>query len=149
MKENLKLKGQLLITVVDKDGNFKDERKIENLVVTAGLDWITATFGAGSGTAMSHVGVGTNNTAADAADTALLSEIDRAAITDTSVNQVASDVVYTSVFSSGVGTGALVEAGIFNAPTSGTMLARTTFAVINKAANDSMQITWTITLTAS
>jgi len=43
---------------------------------------------------------------------------------------------------------AITEAGIFNAASSGDMLCRTVFAVLNKAAADSMVITWTITLSA-
>ena len=44
------------------------------------------------------------------------------------------------------GTGAITEAGIFNASTGGDMFARTKFAVVNKGAADSMTITWTITV---
>jgi hypothetical protein len=40
----------------------------------------------------------------------------------------------------------VVEAAIFNAASAGTMLCRTTFAVVNKGANDGMSITWTITV---
>ena len=46
----------------------------------------------------------------------------------------------------GDATGAVTEAGIFNAATSGTMLCRTTFDVINKGASDTMSVTWTITV---
>ena len=46
----------------------------------------------------------------------------------------------------GEGTGALTEAGIFNASSSGTMLCRTEFSVVNKGASDSMTITWTVTV---
>jgi F420-0:gamma-glutamyl ligase-like protein len=40
---------------------------------------------------------------------------------------------------------AIVECGLFSAAAVGTMLARTTFAVINLAAADSIQVTWKIT----
>jgi len=49
-------------------------------------------------------------------------------------------------FGAGVGTGAVTEAGIFNASSAGTMLCRTTFSVINKAAADTLGITWTVTV---
>ena len=42
-----------------------------------------------------------------------------------------------------------LEAGIFNAATSGTMLCHVIFPVVNKQADDTMSVTWTITLTAS
>ncbi len=55
-------------------------------------------------------------------------------------------VTYVCAFSAGEGTGALTEAGIFNASSSGTMLCRTEFNVVNKGASDSMTITWTVTV---
>jgi len=58
-------------------------------------------------------------------------------------------VVYVSTFAAGAATGAVTEAGIFNASTAGDMLCRTVFAVINKAADDTVEITWTITLSAA
>ena len=43
-------------------------------------------------------------------------------------------------------TGAITEAGLFNASSSGTMLCRTVFSVVNKGASDAMTITWTVTV---
>lgn len=72
---------------------------------------------------------------------------------------VTNDAVqYVTTFAAGESTGALNEAGIFNAGTSGSaggggvMLARVVFGggstgVINKGANDTLQITWRITVT--
>ena len=36
--------------------------------------------------------------------------------------------------------------GIFNDDETGTMLCRTVFAVVNKAANDTLSVTWTVTI---
>ena len=44
------------------------------------------------------------------------------------------------------GTGAVTEAGIFNAGSGGTMLCRTTFPAVNKASGDSIAITWVVTV---
>jgi hypothetical protein len=57
--------------------------------------------------------------------------------------------VFVSSFEAGDGTGAVTEAGLFNAATGGDMLCRTVFSVVNKAADDTMAITWTITLSAA
>ena len=46
----------------------------------------------------------------------------------------------------GPGTGAITEAGLFDAASGGDMLARTVFSVVNKGASDSITITWTITI---
>ena len=55
-------------------------------------------------------------------------------------------IAYVASFVAGVGTGAVTEAGVFNAASAGTMLCRTVFSVVNKGAADSMSITWTITV---
>jgi hypothetical protein len=93
---------------------------------------------------MSHMAVGSNATAAAAGDTALGTELGRVALTSgTSASNVAT---YVATFGTGVGTGAIVEAGILNAASAGTLLCHTTFAVVNKGANDTMTITWTVTV---
>jgi hypothetical protein len=96
---------------------------------------------------MTHMAVGTGTTAAAAGDTALGSESHREALDSTTVTSNA--IAYVSSFEAGEGTGALTEAGIFNAASAGTMLCRTVFDVVNKGANDTMSITWTITITAA
>jgi hypothetical protein len=60
----------------------------------------------------------------------------------------ASTNIVTAVasFIAGTGTGAVTEAGIFNAGVAGTMLCHTTFPVVNKEAGDSIAITWAITV---
>ena len=49
----------------------------------------------------------------------------------------------------GTGTGAVVEAGVLNASSGGTLLCRTVFAVVNKGAADTLKITWTVTVADS
>ena len=66
-----------------------------------------------------------------------------------STSAASNTITYVSSFEAGEATGAVTEAGVFNAASSGTMLCRTVFAVVNKAADDTMSVTWTITLTAS
>jgi hypothetical protein len=93
---------------------------------------------------MSHMAIGAGATAAAAGQTALVSELGRVALsTEASSGAV---VTYVANFPAGTGTGAVVEAGIFNASSSGTMLCRTVFSVVNKGVDDAMSITWTITV---
>jgi hypothetical protein len=143
-----KVTGALSVVLKDADGNIKDEREVPNLVVTAGLGFIASRMKDATATAMSHMAVGSSNTAAAAAQTALITQIgSRVTLTSTTVS--ANQVVYVASFGAGVSTGAITEAGIFNASTAGTMLCRTVFSVVNKDANDTLQITWTITLNAA
>lgn len=141
--DNLKVTGQVQVQLFDKDGKLKDTQDIKNLVVTTGKTFIAGRM-VGTPTAMSHMAVGASSTAAAAGDTALGSELGRVALTSsTSATNV---VTYVATFPAGTGTGAIVEAGIFNASSSGTMLCRTVFSVVNKGADDAMTITWQITV---
>ena len=93
---------------------------------------------------MSHMAIGTGSTAAAAGNTALGSEAGRVALTSSTVTDNA--VAYVASFGAGTGTGAITEAGLLNASSSGTLLCRTVFSVINKGANDTLGITWTVTI---
>jgi hypothetical protein len=150
LNENLKLGGEVSLVLKDKDGNVKDTREIKNLVVNAGLAYITSRMVDASKAVMSHMALGSNNTAAAAPQTDLQSILgSREAIDTTTITGSNNEKVqYVCAFEAGDATGAIVEAGIFNAASGGDMLCRTTFAVVNKAADDTMTVTWTITLSA-
>lgn len=145
--ENLRLKGRLNIVLRDENGNIKDEREVDNLVVTAGLTYIASRMTGVSSNVMSHMALGTGTTAAAAGQTDLVT-LTGSRVALTSSTPGTSNVVYVATFGAGVSTGAITEAGIFNASTAGTMLCRTVFSVVNKAAGDSMTVTWTISLVA-
>ena len=142
--DSVKATGQVSIDIFGPNGELKEKAYIPNLVVAVGRAYIASRMKDDTATAMSHMAVGTGAVAADAADTTLGTEANRQLILSTIV---ASNVVtYTAEYAAGQGTGALTEAGIFNASSAGTMLCRTVFDVINKAVDDSMTITWTVTL---
>jgi len=136
--DDLKLTGALTIAL-----NDVIVEETENLVVTAGKNWVADRMN-NANTVMTHMAVGTGSTAAAAGNTALVTETDRNALTSTTVTDNA--VAYVATWAAGDATAALTEAGIFDAASSGDMLARTVFSVVNKGAADSMTITWTITV---
>lgn len=144
IQDQLKVTGDVLVQVFDKDGNVKEERSIKNLVVTTGKTFIASRMVGTSATAMSHMAIGASSTSAAAGDTALGSELGRVALS--SSGSSGAVVTYVASFPAGTGTGAVVEAGVLNASSSGTLLCRTVFSVVNKGADDSMSITWTITV---
>jgi hypothetical protein len=147
MNDGLKLRGDVALVLRDKNGNVKEERKINNLIVNTGLNFICDRM-KNDETAMSHMALGSGSTAAAAGDTTLGSQLgSREALDSDTVSS--NTITYTSSFEAGDATGAVTEAGIFNAASGGTMLCRTVFAVVNKSADDSLSVTWTITLTAS
>ena len=139
INDGLKLKGKLTIAL-----NGETVQEVDNLVVTTGKGYVASRIKDATATAMSHmaIGSGTNNPAAG--DTALQTELGRVALTSTSVS--AAVVTYVATFGAGTGTGAVTEAGILNASSSGTLLCRTEFSVVNKGSSDSMTVTWTVTV---
>lgn len=114
--------------------------------------------------AMSHMAIGTSTTAAATSDTSLLTEVafggdiaaySRASLTTSSYST--GIVTYVATFGTNnpqrtitSNTTAITEAGIFNSSNTqasgGTMLCRTTFNAVNKGNDDTLQITWTITV---
>jgi hypothetical protein len=138
INDDLKLTGAVSIAL-----NGEVVQEIPNLVVTAGKEWVADRMN-DANTVMTHMAVGTSSTAAAAGQTALVSESARGALTSTTVTN--NEIAYVETFAAGTATAALTEAGIFDASSGGDMLCRTVFSVVNKGANDSMTITWTITV---
>ena len=144
IQDSIKMTGELRITVTNPEGNVTQETVVPNLVVTSGKDFIAERMKDATTTAMSHMAIGTGSTAAAAGDTALGTEAGRVSLTSTTVT--ANAVAYVATFGAGTGTGAITEAGLFNASSGGDMLCRTVFSVINKGAADTLGITWTVTV---
>ena len=169
--ETSKMRGCVDIKVYGSDGTIKESRYIPNLVVQNGKNYIaTRILGTSTATAvsttntltscMTHMGIGSASTTVTTSDATLSGEIivlnditaySRAAII--SSTQTTGIVTYVATFGvnnpqrgNSSNTTGITEAGIFNASTVGTMLCRTTFNVVNKGNDDTLQITWTITV---
>lgn len=142
----IRVKGLVTAILRDENGMVKDKRKaVANLIVTNGKNGITDQLLASPTiTKPTHMGIGTGITAPAAGDTALQTEVG----TRQTINKSRNNNILTSVatFAAGNGTGAIAEAGIFTAVTAGTLYSRVTFSVINKGANDSLELTWTWTI---
>ena len=139
--------GELVIVLRDQYGNIKEQKTVPNLIVTTGKNAIASRLAGTTTAVMSHLAVGSSSTAADVANTALGTQLGtRAALTVSGGSVSGNQVTFTATFNAGNGTGAIVEAGIFNAATAGTMLARTTFSVVNKDALDTLTISWVVTI---
>ncbi len=139
INDGLNLKGKLAIAL-----NGEVVQEVDNIVVTAGKGYVASRMKDATATAMSHMAIGSGTTNPAAGDTALETELGRVALTSTAVSS--NVVTYTATFAAGTGTGAVTEAGILNASSSGTLLCRTEFSVVNKGSADSMTITWTVTV---
>ena len=142
--ESVSLKGNLEVILLDQNGIQKDYRKIENVVVAVGKQIIAARLVGNTIAIPSHMAVGTDTTAAATGQTALGGELGRVVLDSTT--RVSNVLTYVATFPAGTGTGALAEAAILNAASTGNMLCRTTFSVVNKAVGDSIVITWNVTV---
>ena len=148
IKDKLKLSGDVKIELIDQNGYIKETREIKNLVVSTGLPFICSRMADTSSNVMSHMALGSGTTAAAANQTDLVSILgSREALDSTSASS--NTITYVASFEAGDATGAVTEAGLFNASSGGTMLCRTVFSVVNKGAQDILNITWVITLQAS
>ncbi len=141
----ISIKGHVVMVLYDQNGVVKENREFNNLITNAGFDGMSAAISGDYSAAYKYIAIGTGTMAAAAIDTALESEATRALGT---YAHTAGTKVFTvtASFAAGVGTGAVSEAGVLNAASDGTLLSRQTFGVINKGALDSLQITWTYTL---
>lgn len=144
--ESLKATGELRVVLTGPDGQIKEEALLKNLVVNTGLNFVVNRMKDANAPVMSHMSLGTGTTAAALSDSTLGAEISGSRVGLTSTTVAANQITYIASFAAGVGTGAVTEAGIFNADVSGTMLCRTVFPVVNKQAGDSMTVTWTVTI---
>jgi hypothetical protein len=146
MNESLKVKGHLTVRLFNKNGRLKAIKCIDNLVVSSGLNFIANRMANESDSVMSHMAIGEGSVAASASNTALGSEAARVSLTSAAVT--GSAIKYIGTFNAGVGTGSISEAGVFNASSNGTMLCRTVFSTLEKQDDDSLQIEWTVTVSA-
>jgi len=144
--DNLAITGALKISL-----NNEVVHQGDNLVVTAGKGWVANRFKNTLGGftipgQMTHMAIGSSGTAAAVANTTLVAETNRLALSTAGGVVSGVTVQYDATWSAATSAYAIQEAGIFNAASGGTMLARTVFAVINKGTNDSVSISWTITI---
>lgn len=148
INDKIKAVGVVAFELFDAQGNLKDSGS-NNLVVDSGLAYIISRMKDTAANVMSHLAVGTSSTATADAQTTLISEIARIALTSTTIvttNVTNDSIQYVATFYPGTATGALTEAGLFNAASAGAMLARTVFPVINKGDLDTLTITWKVTV---
>jgi len=142
LEEQGAMRGNVHLVLRGADGRVKHD-SVHNTVTTAGkngtADQILASPTLGKPT---HMAIGTGSPAA----TLLGAELDRNALT----TKTRSGAVVTMVgdWAAGDGTGTITEAGIFDVVTPNTvnMWCSASFGAITKAAGDTLQITWTLTV---
>lgn len=144
-REKFRVTGDWEFKLFDKDGKLIDKREKRNLIVDVGFQLISDCLFAQTSrpTVAQYTAVGTGSTAAAAGQTALVAESARVSGTYSYAAKVAT---LATTFNAGVATAALQEAGVFNASSTGIMLNRVVFSVINKGSLDVLTTTFTFTL---
>ena len=147
IQENLKPTGMVTVSHFNSEGTLINKFDVPNLVVTSGKQYIASRIKDTTYSAMTYMAIGTSSTAASSTDATLVSENGRVSLSATTVST--NTVTYTATFPAGTGTSTspgIQEAGILNASSGGTLLCRTVFPSVAKAAGDSIAITWVVTV---
>lgn len=144
-------RGNLYATLTRPDGSKINYGKISSRIVTnAAVTYMRDDFNDGVGdiNAFNFHDSGTGAVAENATDTALGTPAGPARVAGTksvpATNQfrTVATIAYTATL-------AITEHGIFSASTAGTLLDRSVFAAINVNNGDSIQFTYTLTISGS
>lgn len=143
--EGIKAIGKLHIQKF-RNGVLIQAVETPNMIVTVGKQFILDRLINNTLPVMSRMAIGTGTDAPVSSDTTLQVEVARVGTAIPVRNNLT--LTYTGIFNAGPtnGTGMISEAGIFNAASSGAMLARTSFTPIEKTDEDTLAISWHITL---
>lgn len=146
IQESMKLHGAITLMLKKANGDVETVHK-DNIIVDVGFDFIADAIGKSASRpgVMGWIALGTGTTAAAAGQTALVTELDRNAATYAHTAGTKT-FTFTADFAAGDATGAITEAGVFNASSSGIMLDRVVFPVVNKGADDSLTAVFTFTM---
>lgn len=144
MNEPLSMSGKINAVLTNEHGEVIAEHDVSNLIMTVGKTWAASRLAGTASAVISHMAIGSGNTAPAVGQTTLVTETARVAIT--SGNASGNVLTIVATFGPGVGTGSINECGLFNAASAGTMVARSTNVVLTKGATDTLALTWTITL---
>jgi len=146
MEESMGLKGRFHIAVLGEDGETKSHQIVPNTIMNAGKAVISGLMLSDVGEdAFDYLAIGTDNTAPDATQNALLSEKYRIAGTGSQeTTTVTNDTARLTGSISITSSISIREAGVFNSDSAGDMLARTTFSAVSVNDGDTVNIGYDI-----
>jgi hypothetical protein len=137
--DELKARGFIYVRTFDPTTDkTKEERFVPNLITTKGFNkYLQAVFNAETVAKGTWLAIGTTATALAASDTDLEDLVDIKGGTYSHTEDTAQGTV-AFTFSTG-GPWDIVEMGLFDAESSGTLICRGTFASVNKGTADSFE----------
>jgi len=146
-RDGISIGSNMSLALFGADGVLKEKREAHNTVTTL-CHALCADIIEGSPSIIKpgwmEVGTGTGQGASDSILATYISG-SRTALDSSSATAAVLTMICT--MAAGVGTGAITEAGVFNVVTQNTtdLLLVASFAAVNKGADDSLVITWTLT----
>jgi hypothetical protein len=146
-EQSLKLKGRYFAVLYGPDGEVKASVSAPNVVTTNGKEFLASYLNSATTTAqntLQFIAIGTDSTAEAVGNTGLGVELAR----HTGTVSYVSNAIYqvSATFAAGSGTGAIVEYGLYNTNTGGTLFSRNTDLPINKGAGDSLTVVYQLTI---
>jgi hypothetical protein len=145
--QKLTLKGRYYAVLYGPDGDIKQSVSSPNVVTTNGKEFLASYLNSAATSAqntLKFIAIGTDATAEAVGNTGLGVELSR----HTGTVSYISGAIYqvSATFAAGSGTGAIVEYGLYNTNTGGTLFSRNTDNVINKGASDSLTVIYQLTI---
>lgn len=114
--DSIKMTGVLTIKKMDDKGTVTYETEVPNIVVTAGKEFIASRMVSSTAAVMGYMAIGDDASTGTLGQTSLQNELAR--VTVTSATAAGSIATFVATFPAGTGTGSIVEAGVFNSPSS-------------------------------
>jgi hypothetical protein len=156
MQEGMDMRGQVTISLSDREGRTVYERTHHNRIVKAGRQLVAQLFGGITvGTPPSkvtHMGIGTDATAVTDDQVDLLAPrarnpittVSYTEVTESGVKRIKASLQTVFDFNEGNGATALREAAIFTAGSGGVMYNRVVFDPVTKNNTFKLTLIWDI-----
>ena len=146
------LRGSLKMALKDaKTGEILWKQEVTNTIPTRSLAWGLIAIQSGNSATtqtINQMAIGTGTTAPATADTTLVSETTRKAIGTWDNTGTTANPPYMAAlvnYATDEGNTTLGEVGLFNSSSSGTLIARATYATTAKTTDNVLGMTYTLT----
>ena len=144
----IKMSGVMVAELFEPKGLLKARREVHNTVTTLAHKMAADQLLAAPALATPgwmEVGTGSGQGAGDSTLATYIAG--SRTVLDSKTRGANAIITMVCTFAAGTGTGAITEAGSFNVVTQNTtdLITYADFSVINKGADDSLVITWTLT----
>lgn len=145
IEEEIKVTGVVDIELYSANGELKHQETINNLVTTAGKNFIVRKI-INDAEDIGSIGIGSGTTPATLTDVELESELANVAVRFQFIDTIETNILFNvSTFEENVGTGTIREVGLFSDSSPQKLLCRTVVSTpFVKDATDYLNVSWKI-----